>query len=142
MHAAHEAGELHEAAVTNLFRGKDRVMMASRALEGAAYMSNLVFTARRRGSWIPMPRYEPIGVEVHRAATNASAATSRARQLIIATAKPVVATLGPTAAATVGFAHGRIAAPGAAVPSSADLIKAPATSTGSAARPSVSPTPH
>lgn len=117
MHAAHEAGELQQAAVTNLFWGKDRVMMASRSLEGATYMNKAVFKARRRGTWIPMPRYEPSGVEVYRAATNAANATFIARQLAVATAKPAVTPPDPVSSVTVDFTRGRIAFPGVSTPS-------------------------
>lgn len=90
MHAAREAGDLQRAGVTNPFRGADQVMMASRALEDAAYMSNLVFTARRRGTWIPMPRNEPIGAEVDRAASDALIAAKNARQLAISISNSLV----------------------------------------------------
>ncbi len=83
MHAAADAGQQHHAAVTNLFWGRDRVMMAARALEGATYMNKDVFTARRRGGWLPMPRYEPTGVEVSGAARLAAAVTSEARSRAI-----------------------------------------------------------
>ncbi len=116
MHAAAEAGEQQHAAVTNLFWGRDRVMMASRALEGAAYMNKAVFTARRRGDWLPMPRFEPSGLEVYRAATNASSATFSARQLAVATAKPSVALSEPATPTAVDFTRGRIAAPRTATP--------------------------
>jgi hypothetical protein len=117
MHVAADVGQLQQAAVTNLFFGKDRVMMASRSLEGATYMNKAVFTARRRGTWIPMPRYEPSGVEVYRAATNAANATLNARQLAVATAKPSLAPLQPFTPGAVDFSQGRIAAPGTAAPS-------------------------
>ena len=116
MHAAHEAGELQQAAVTNLFWGKDRVMMASRSLEGATYMNKAVFKARRRGTWIPMPRFEPSGIEVYRAATNASNATFNARQLAVATAKPSAGTKESPSSVAVDFSQGRIAAPGVRMP--------------------------
>lgn len=112
MHAAHEAGDLQQAAVTNLFRGTDRVMMASRALEGATYMSKAVFKARRRGTWIPMPRYEPIGIEVYRTATNAATATSNARHLAGGTARPSGAMASMAVSEAVRLSQGRIAAPG------------------------------
>lgn len=112
MHAAHEASELQHAAVTNLFWGRDRVMMASRALEGATYMNKAVFKARRRGTWIPMPRFEPSGIEVYRAATNAAAATSNARHLAGRTAGPSAAMTSKTVSAAVSLSQGRIAAPG------------------------------
>ncbi|MDQ7993222.1 MAG: hypothetical protein AAGC63_15730 [Propionicimonas sp.] len=117
MHAAADAGEQQHAAVTNLFWGKDRVMIASRALEGATYMNKVVFTARRRSDWIPMPRCEPTGLEVYRAATNASNATFIARQLAVATAKPSVSPLEPASPAAVDFTQGRIAAPETTAPS-------------------------
>ncbi len=116
MHAAHEAGGLEQAAITNLFWGKDRVMMASRSLEGAAHMTRAVFEARRRGTWIPMPRFEPSGLEVYRAANNASSATFAARQLAVATAKPVVAPTEPAAPSAIAITQGRIAAAGASMP--------------------------
>lgn len=112
MHSAAEAGELHQAAVTNLFLGKDRVMMASRALEGATYMNKAVFKARRRGEWLPMPRYEPSGLKVYQAVTNATNTTFIARQLAVATAKPTVAPPELASPRAVDFARGRIAAPG------------------------------
>lgn len=80
-HVAAEAGKLHQAAITNLFWGRDRVLMAARSLEGSAFMNKAVFEARRRGTWIPMPRYEQTGLEVYRAATNAANATFNAHQL-------------------------------------------------------------
>ncbi len=107
MHIAAEAAQLQQAAVTNLFFGKDRVMMTSRSLEGATYMNTAVFTARRRGTWIPMPRYEPTGVEVYRAATNATTATTAARLLSVATARPAPSMRSPLTA--VDFTQGRIA---------------------------------
>lgn len=117
MHIAADVAQLHQAAVTNLFFGKDRVMMASRSLEGATYMNKAVFTARRRGTWIPMPRYEPSGVEAYRAATNASNATVEARRLSVATVKPLTEPREPFSPGAVGFTQGRIAAPGATTPS-------------------------
>lgn len=114
MHTAAEAAQLQQAAVTNLFFGKDQVMMASRSLEGATYMNKAVFTARRRGTWIPMPRYEPTGVEVYRAATTAANATAAARLLSVATARPAAAPSTPTA---VDFTQGRIAVARTATPS-------------------------
>ncbi len=108
MHTAAEAAQLQQAAVANLFFGKDRVMMASRSLEGATYMNKAVFTARRRGSWIPMPRNEPTGVEVYRAATNAANATTAARLLSVATARPAPSLPSPPTA--VDFTQGRITA--------------------------------
>lgn len=117
MHVAADVSQLQQAAVTNLFFGKDRVMMASRSLEGATYMNKAVFTARRRGTWIPMPRYEPSGIEVHRAATNAANATFIARQLAVAMAKPAVTPPDPASSATVDFTRGRIASPGVSTPS-------------------------
>lgn len=115
-HSAHEAGELQQAAVTNLFWGKDRVMMASGGLEGATYMNKAVFKARRRGEWIPMPRFEPSGLEVYRAATNALNATSSARQLAVGTAKPAMAPRVLPATAAVDFTQRRIAALGTPTP--------------------------
>ena len=112
MHAANEAGELEQAAVTHLFWGKDRVMMAARSLEGAAHMTRAVFDARRRGTWIPMPRFDPSGLGVYRAASNAANATYRARELAVATAKPVAETPELTSSAAVDLIQGRIAAPG------------------------------
>ncbi len=109
MHIAAEAAQLQQSAVTNLFFGKDRVMMASRSLEGATYMNKAVFTARRRGTWLPMPRYEPTGVEVYRAATNAVNATTAARLLSVATARPAAPSMPPSPTA-VDFTQGRIAA--------------------------------
>lgn len=103
MHAAREAGDLQRAAVTNAFRGADQVMMASRALEGAAYMSNLVFTARRRGTWIPMPRYEPIGAEADRAASDALIATKNARQLAVSFSNSLVSPSGAQSPPVVGL---------------------------------------
>lgn len=117
MHIAAEAAQLHQDAVTNLFFGKDRVMMASRSLEGATYMNKAVFTARRRGTWIPMPRYEPTGVEVYRAAANAANATNAARLLSVATARPAVAPSIPSPPTAVDFTQGRIAARGTTTPS-------------------------
>lgn len=114
MHIAAEAAQLQQAAVTNLFFGKDRVMMASRSLEGATYMNKAVFTARRRGTWIPMPRYEPTGVEVYRAATCAANATAAARILSVATARPAVT---PSISTAVDLTQGRIAAVGTTTPS-------------------------
>lgn len=116
MHVAAEAGELQQAAVTNLFWGKDRVMMASRALEGATYMSKAVFKARRRGEWIPMPRFEPSGLEVYRAATNAASATVAARRLSVETARPPAVPSMPAPPSAVDFAQGRIATPSTAAP--------------------------
>jgi hypothetical protein len=110
MHIAAEAAQLQQSAVTNLFFGKDRIMMASRSLEGATYMNKAVFTARRRGTWIPMPRYEPTGVEVHRAATNAANATTAARLLSVATARPAVTLSIPSPPTAVDFTQGRITA--------------------------------
>ena len=112
MHIAAEAAELQQAAVTNLFFGKDQVMMASRSLEGATYMNKAVFTARRRGTWIPMPRYEPTGVEVYQTATHAANATTAARLLSVATARPVVSPSMPSPPVAVDFTQGRIAAVG------------------------------
>lgn len=117
MHIAAEAAQLQQSAVTNLFFGKDRVMMASRSLEGATYMNKAVFTARRRGTWIPMPRYEPTGVEVYRAATNAANATTAARLLSVATARPAVAPSMPSPRTAVDFTQGRITALGTTTPS-------------------------
>lgn len=117
MHTAAEAAQLQQAAVTNLFFGKDRVMMAARSLEGATYMNKAVFTARRRGTWIPMPRYEPTGVQVYRAATNAATATTSARLLSVATARPAVAPSVPSPPTAVDFTQGRIAARGTTTPS-------------------------
>jgi hypothetical protein len=114
MHIAADVAQLHQAAVTNLFFGKDRMMMASRSLEGATYMNKAVFTARRRGTWIPMPRYEPSGVEVYQSAANASRATVEARRLSAATSKPSLTPLEPFSSNGVDFIRGRIAAPGAA----------------------------
>ena len=116
MHIAAEAAELQQAAVTNLFFGKDQVMMASRSLEGATYMNKAVFTARRRGTWIPMPRYEPNGVEVYQTATHAANATIAARMLSVATARPVVAPSMPSPPVAVDFTQGRIAAVGTTTP--------------------------
>ncbi|MDQ7994089.1 MAG: hypothetical protein AAGC63_16795 [Propionicimonas sp.] len=117
MHIAAEAAPLQQAAVTNLFFGKDRVMMASRSLDGATSMNKAVFTARRRGTWIPMPRYEPTGVEVYRAATKAANATTAARLLSVATARPAVAPSTPSPPTAIEFSQGRIAASGATTPS-------------------------
>ena len=117
MHTAAEAAQLQRAAVTNLFFGKDQVMMASRSLEGATYMNKAVFTARRRGTWIPMPRYEPTGVEIYRAATNAANATTAARLLSVATARPAGAPSMPSSPAAADFTQGRIAALGTTIPS-------------------------
>jgi len=117
MHIAAEAAQLQQSAITNLFFGKDQVMMASRTLEGATYMNKAVFTARRRGTWIPMPRYEPTGVEVYRAANNATTATTAARLLSVATARPAVAPSMPSFNVSVDFTQGRIAAPGTTTPS-------------------------
>lgn len=116
MHAAHEAGGLEQAAVTNLFWGKDQVMLAPRALEGAAHVNRAVFEARRRGRWIPMPRFEPSGLEVYRAAAHASGATFAARQLAVATAKPVITPTEPAPLGAIAFTQERIAAAGAATP--------------------------
>jgi hypothetical protein len=110
MHITAEAAQLQRAAVKNLFFGKDQVMMASRSLEGATYMNKAVFTARRRGTWIPMPRYEPTGVEVYRAATNAANATTAARLLSVATARPAAAPSIPSPPTAVDFTQGRITA--------------------------------
>jgi len=88
--------------------------MASRSLEGATYMNKAVFTARRRGTWIPMPRYEPTGVEVYRAATCAANATAAARILSVATARPAVT---PSISTAVDLTQGRIAAVGTTTPS-------------------------
>ncbi|MCW3157690.1 hypothetical protein OIE40_06630 [Micropruina sp. KQZ13P-5] len=115
MHIAAEAAQLHQAAVTNLFFGRDQVMMASRSLEGATDMSKAVFTARRRGTWIPMPRYEPTGVEAYRAATNAANVTTAARLLSVATARPAPSLPSPPTA--VDFRQGRIIAPRTTSPS-------------------------
>lgn len=109
MHVAAEAGELQQAAVTNLFWGRDRVMMASRALQGAAYMTKAVFKARRRGQWLPMPRFEPSGLEIYSSATRASNATFNARQLAVATAKP--AATPPEPASRSGIAAPVFATP-------------------------------
>ncbi len=117
MHIAAEAAQIQQAAVTNLFFGKDQVMMASKSLEGATYMNKAVFTARRRGTWIPMPRYEPSGLEVYRAAINAANATTAARLLSVATARPAVAPSVPSSPAAVYFAQGRIEALGTTTPS-------------------------
>lgn len=127
MHIAGEVAQLHQAAVTNLFFGKDRVMMASRSLEGATYMNKAVFTARRRGIWIPMPRYEPSGVEVYRAATNAANVTTAARLLCVATARPAAAPSIPSPPTAVDFTQGRIAARGTATlsPSTQRLTNEP-----------------
>ncbi len=114
MHIAAEAAQLQQAAVANLFFGKDRVMMASRSLEGATYVNKAVFTARRRGTWLPMPRYEPTGVEVYRAATIAANATTSARLLSVATARPAPSM--PSAPTAVEFTQGRIAALGTTIP--------------------------
>lgn len=105
---AAEVAQLEQAAVANLFVGKDRVMMASQSLEGATYMNKAVFIARRRGAWIPMPRYEPTGVEVYRAATTAATATTAARLLSVATARPTPSMPSPPTADE--FTQGRIAA--------------------------------
>lgn len=113
MHAAAGTGQQHQAAVSNLFWGKDRVMIASRALEGATYMNKSVFIARRRGDWLPMPRYEPTGVAVYQAATRASDTTLVARDLTTSTARPVEAFSGPAIPPPVELSQGRIAAPGA-----------------------------
>lgn len=112
MHAAAAAGQQHHAAVINLFWGKDRVMIASRALEGATYMNKDVFTARRRGEWLPMPRYEPTGVEVSRAATRALDATGAARDLVIGTVRSIDVLAALTIPATVQLTEGRVAALG------------------------------
>ena len=112
LHIAAEAALLQQAAAANLFFGKDRVMMASRSLEGATYMNKAVFTARRRGTWIPMPRHEPTGVEVYRAATNAANATTAARLLSVATARPAATPSMPSAPTAVALTQGRIEALG------------------------------
>ena len=127
MHVAADVSQLQQAAVTNLFFGKDRVMMASRSLEGATYMNKAVFTARRRGTWIPMPRYEPSGVEVYRAATNASNATAAARQVAVATARPGATPPQPASPSAIDFSQGRVAAPGTTTPAApaARLVKEP-----------------
>lgn len=116
VHIAAEAAQLQHAAVRNLFFGKDQVMMASRSLEGVSYMNKAVFTARRRGTWIPMPRYEPTGVEVYRAATTAATATTAARLLSVASARQAVATSMPSPPTAVDFTQGRIAASGTTTP--------------------------
>lgn len=113
MHIAAEAAQLQQSAVRNLFFGEDQVMMSARTLEGTTYMNKAVFTARRRGTWIPMPRHEPTGVEVYRAATSAANATTAARLLSVATARPAVARSTPTA---VEFTQGRIAVARTATP--------------------------
>ena len=92
-------------------------MMASRSLEGATYTNKAVFTARRRGTWIPMPRYEPTGLEVYRAATNAANATTAARLLSVATARPAVTPSIPSPPTALDFTQGRIAARGTPTPS-------------------------
>ena len=112
MRAAHEAGELEQAAVTNLFWGRDRVMMASRSLEGAAHTNRALFEARRRGTWIPMPRFEPSGLEVYRATRDASSTTVSASALTLATAKPAEA----ASLAAVEFIQERVAGPRTAIP--------------------------
>lgn len=117
MHIAAEAAQLQQSAVTNLFFGKDRVMMASRSLEGVSYMNKAVFTARRRGTWVPMPRYEPTGVEVYRAAASAANATTSARLLSVATARPAAAPSTSSTPAAVDFTQGRIAVARTATPS-------------------------
>jgi len=117
MHITAEAAHLQQSAVTNLFFGKDQVMMASRSLEGATYMNEAAFTARRRGAWIPMPRYEPTGVEVYQRATHAANATTAARLLSVGTARPVVAPSMPSPPVAVDFTQGRIAAVGTTTPS-------------------------
>ena len=111
MHAAAAAGQQHHAAVINLFWGRDRLMIASRALEGATYMNKDAFTARRRGEWLPMPRYEPTGVEVSRAATRALDATAAAHDLAIGTARSIDGIAAPAVSATVQLNQGRVAAP-------------------------------
>ncbi len=125
MHITAEAAQLHRAAVTNLFFGKDQVMMASRSLEGVSYMNKAVFTARRRGTWVPMPRYEPTGVEVYRAATTAATATTAARLLSVASARQAVATSMPSPPTAVDFTQGRIAASGTTTPAALEqrLVK-------------------
>jgi hypothetical protein len=142
MHIAAEAAQLQQSAITNLFFGKDRVMMASRSLEGATYMNKAVFTARRRGTWIPMPRYEPTGVEVYRGATNATTATSAARLLSVATARPAPSMPSPPTA--VDFTQGRIAARGTTSPSPpADrLTQEPPFGMGTGGPGSSGPTPR
>lgn len=126
-YAAADAGQLHQVAVTNLFWGRDRVMMAARSLEGSAFMNKVVFEARRRGSWIPMPRYEPTGLEVYRTAANAANATVNARQLAAATARPLAATMWSASPAAVVLTQGRIAAPGSGKPGAS--IKRPSKET-------------
>lgn len=117
MHIVAEGAQLQQSAVTNLFFGKDQVMMASRSLEGATYMNKAVLTARRRGTWIPMPRYEPTGVEVYRAATSAANATTAARLLSVATARSAAAPSMPSPPTAFDFTQGRISARGTTTPS-------------------------
>lgn len=143
MHIAADVAQQHQAAVTNLFFGKDRVMMASRSLEGATYMNKAVFTARRRGTWIPMPRYEPSGVEVYRATAHASNATVAARRLSVGMAKPPLTPLEPFSPNGVDFIKGRIAAPGTAttgVPSGHPIKERP-FGIGTGGPPALPPTP-
>lgn len=116
MHIAAEAAQLQQAAIRNLFFGKDQVMMASRSLDGVAYMNKAVFTARRRGTWIPMPRYEPTGVEVYRAATSAANVTTAARLLSVATARSAAAPSVASPPTAVDFTQGRISARGTTTP--------------------------
>ena len=116
-YTAAEAGQLQQAAVTNLFWGRDRVMMAARALEGSAFMNKAVFEARRRGTWIPMPRYEPTGLGVYRTATRASNATLAALNLSAASVTQSRAPVRPLSPNAVDVVRVRISALGTAAPS-------------------------
>lgn len=136
MHTAIEAGELQQAAITNLFFGRDRVMMASRALDGATFMSKAVFRARRRGEWIPMPRYEPSGLAVHHVNTKAFNATVSASHITVATAKP----FETESLAAVDFVQERVAARAALpVPPRGHLTKEPHFGMGTGGPPPFAP---
>ncbi|MCA0308851.1 MAG: hypothetical protein LCH87_16080 [Actinobacteria bacterium] len=132
--AAAQIADDHHSAMAYVFDG-GRTLMTARSMNDVAYMNTDVFTARRRGGWIPMPRYESTGQELHSKANAAWDKTMQARNRLMDAARPA-----PRQQPPAELEQGRIVTPlRPTMPSSQRLTKEPPFGMGTGGPSSTAP---
>lgn len=112
MHAAGNVALAHFQAIENLVRGRGQLWIAANAVTQSAFWGPATIEAACRRGWVPMPRGEPVGVDLLAAAREALTHTTVALAALDATAA-ASPTKGSGSAGALRWEQGRIVAYGA-----------------------------
>jgi hypothetical protein len=107
MHAVGNVALAHFQAVENVVRGRGRLWIAASAVTQPAFQGSATIEAAVRRGWVPMPRGEPVGIELLAAARQALVSSTIALAALDATAAASTET-APRTQGALRWDQGRI----------------------------------